>query len=51
MTAGERVAGPDALYRVFLGHTVACVVCRAGRRPCPKAVELGRTWREARRGV
>lgn len=33
MTAGERVAGPDALYRVFLGHTVACAVCRGGPPP------------------
>lgn len=42
---------PDASYRAFLGHTTTCVACRSAPRPCLTAVELGRAWREARRGV
>ncbi|MGW1658549.1 hypothetical protein [Streptomyces atratus] len=49
MTALTRPAvAPDAAYRTWIGHTVACAACRAGAS-CVTAVQLGRAWREARR--
>ncbi len=40
--------GPEAAYRMLLGHTTTCAACRAGVS-CPTAVRLDRAWREARR--
>lgn len=41
--------GGDTAYRIWLGHTHGCPICRA-RSSCSAAVHLGRAWREARRG-
>ncbi|MCX5114582.1 hypothetical protein OOK13_40190 [Streptomyces sp. NBC_00378] len=49
MTAlAKKQPAPDAEYRTFLGHTLACAACRAGAA-CVTAVRLGRAWRETRR--
>ncbi|MFF2959626.1 hypothetical protein ACFVT1_12060 [Streptomyces sp. NPDC057963] len=46
ITLTKSVPG-EAEYRALLGHTYACAACRCS--PCPTALRLSRTWREARR--
>lgn len=47
-SASSQTSVPDAEYRTLLGHTYACLACRAGV-VCPTAVRLHRAWLEARR--
>lgn len=46
-TSTKPATAPDAAYRTWVGHTVACATCRTGA-PCPTAVRLGRAWRAVR---